>query len=137
MENTAPAFSIWEWCGLALYVLAIGGEWMADRQLTRFRNDPDNRGRTCRTGLWRYSRHPNYFFESLHWWAYVVMAIGLPSWWLTLIAPVLMTISLLFVSGIPLAEAQALASRGDDYRDYQRRTSPFIPWFPKDGKEVQ
>lgn len=131
MENPRPAFSVWEWCGVGLYLLAIGGEWLADLQLTRFRNDPANRGKTCRTGLWRYSRHPNYFFESLHWWAYVVMAVGLPYWWGTLIAPVLMTTSLLFVSGIPLAEAQALASRGDDYREYQRTTSAFIPWKPK------
>lgn len=131
MENAQPAFSVWEWVGVALYLLAIGGEWRADCQLKEFRNNPANRGKTCRRGLWRYSRHPNYFFESLHWWAYVVMAIGLPSWWVTLIAPVLMTTSLLFISGIPLAEAQALASRGDDYRDYQRTTSMFIPWKPK------
>ncbi len=137
MENARPSFSAWEWGGVALYLLAIGGEWVADRQLTRFRNDPANRGRTCRTGLWRYSRHPNYFFESLHWWVYVVMAVDLPYWWVTLIAPVLMTISLLFISGIPLAEVQALASRGEDYRDYQRTTSAFIPWFPKDRKQVQ
>lgn len=137
MENARPAFSVWEWCGVAVYILAIGGEWLADRQLTRFRHTPANRGKTCRTGLWRYSRHPNYFFESLHWCAYVVMAIGLPSWWITLIAPALMTTSLLFISGIPLAEAQALAARGEDYREYQRVTNAFIPWFPKDTNRVQ
>lgn len=137
MDNASPAFSVWEWCGLAVYLLAFGGEWLADRQLARFRNDPANQGRTCRTGLWRYSRHPNYFFESLHWWAYVVMAIGLSDWWLTVIAPCLMTVSLLFISGIPLAEAQALAARGESYREYQRVTSAFIPWFPRDRKRVQ
>ena len=137
MENAQPAFSVWEWCGVGLYLLAIGGEWLADRQLTQFRNDPTNQTKTCRTGFWRYSRHPNYFFESLHWWAYVVMAVGLPYWWITLIAPLLMTTSLLFISGIPLAEAQALAARGETYREYQRVTSAFIPWFPKDKKRVQ
>lgn len=131
MRNPQPSLTLWDGLGLLVWGIAFGGEWIADRQLARFRAQSANKGKTCREGLWRYCRHPNYFFESLHWCAYVVMAIGLAGWWLTLIAPVLMTASLLFVSGIPLAERQALASRGDDYRDYQRTTSAFIPWKPK------
>ena len=84
-------------------------------------------------GLWWYSRHPNYFFEWLHWWAYLFFAVGSPYIWITLLSPALMLYFLLRVTGIPATEAQALASRGEDYRDYQRTTSAFIPWFPKES----
>ncbi len=131
MENASPTFGPWEWAGMLLWVIAITGEWFSDLQLAQFRADPQNRGKTCRRGLWRYSRHPNYFFESLHWWAYVVMAIGVPYWWVTLAGPIAMTITLTKVTGIPFTEAQALATRGEDYREYQRTTSALIPWFPK------
>ena len=133
MENSQPRVSPWEWVGLLVWAVAMAGEWTADRQLAAFRARPENKGRTFREGLWRYSRHPNYFFESLHWWAYVLMGIGVPYGWLTLLAPVAMTVSLLKISGIPLAESQAVVDRGDEYRDYQRTTSPFIPWFPKEN----
>lgn len=116
---------------VVVWLLAIGGEALADRQLATFREAGSNRGRTCRVGLWRYSRHPNYFFEWLHWFAYVLLAWHGPLRWLAFIGPVLMLISLLWITGIPYVEAQALRSRGDDYRDYQRSTSMFIPWFPR------
>src|SRR5262249_38496991 len=91
-----------------------------------------NAGRTCRAGLWRYSRHPNYFFEWTHWFAYPLLAVGAGGvFWLSAIGPVIMLLMLYRVSGIPFTEAQALRSRGDDYRDYQRTTSAFVPWFPK------
>ena len=117
--------------GVLVWATAVLGEAAADAQLARFRADPANRGRTCRAGLWRTSRHPNYFFEWLHWWAYVLLAIGSPAWWVALVGPALMLAFLLKVTGIPATEAQALASRGEDYRDYQRTTSAFIPWFRK------
>jgi len=116
---------------VALWLLAVGGEALADRQLAAWRASPANHGRTCRAGLWRYSRHPNYFFEWLHWWSYPLLAWGSPEWWLTLLGPALMLYTLLKVTGIPYTEQQALASRGEDYRAYQRTTSAFIPWFPK------
>lgn len=119
--------------GVAWGWLAIVGEAIADAQLARWRAVPENRGKTCRAGLWRYSRHPNYFFEWLHWWAFVIMC--LPSVWAlaALMGPVLMGLFLFRVTGIPYTEAQALRSRGDDYRAYQRETSAFIPWFPRQG----
>jgi steroid 5-alpha reductase family enzyme len=117
--------------GVGIFILAVTGEALADRQLEIFRSKAKNTGKTLRTGLWRYSRHPNYFFESLHWWAYVPMAVGLPWWWMAGIWPILMMSSLVWITGIPWAEAQAVASRGDDYRDYQRSTSAFIPWCPR------
>lgn len=131
MANTEETWRLWEVGGILLWIVGVGGETMADFQLHRFRGNPSNRSKTCREGLWRYSRHPNYFFEGVHWCAYVVMGLGLEYGWLTLIGPILMTWSLLKVSGIPFAEAQALATRGDDYRDYQRTTNALIPWFPK------
>ncbi len=132
MSNPDPAWTVWEVLGVVIWTLGVGGEAVADYQLNRFRQDPGKRGKTCRQGLWRYSRHPNYFFEGVHWCAYVVMSTGLPEWWLTLLGPVVMIGALLKVSGIPLAEAQAVASRGEAYREYQRTTNAFIPWFPKD-----
>ncbi|HEX5550019.1 MAG TPA: DUF1295 domain-containing protein, partial [Nitrospira sp.] len=103
----------------------------------RFRGKSWNHDRVCREGLWYYSRHPNYFFEWLHWWAYVVMAIGAPGWPLTLIGPVAMGWALLRVTGIPLAEQQALTSKGEDYREYQRTTNAFVPWFPKPRASIR
>jgi len=118
--------------GAALLVLAVAGESVADRQLARFRADPANRGRTCRAGLWRFSRHPNYFFEWLQWWAWVPLAWGSPLWAASLAAPLLMLLLILKVSGIPPTEARALETRGEDYRAYQRTTSAFVPWFPRE-----
>lgn len=131
MINPYPPFAWSEILGMMLWLLAISGEALADYQLCHFRQNLKNIGATCRHGLWRYSRHPNYFFEGLVWCSYVVMAVGIPYGWYTVIGPVVMIGALLKVSGIPFAEAQALASRGDDYREYQRVTSAFIPWFPK------
>ena len=131
MANPQYSWSVWELGGLVVWAIGVGGETVADYQLHHFRQQSHNKGKTCRQGLWRYSRHPNYFFEVIHWWAYVVMSIGVSHGWLTLIGPVLMIWALLKVSGIPFAEAQALASRGDAYREYQRTTNAFVPWFPK------
>ncbi|WP_144630862.1 DUF1295 domain-containing protein [Bordetella genomosp. 13] len=116
---------------VAVWALAVAGESLADRQLDDFRNDYANEGRTCRAGLWRYSRHPNYFFEWIHWFAYVLLAVGSPLFAYSWAGPVLMYVFLRWISGIPYTEKQALRSRGDDYRDYQRTTSMFFPWFPK------
>lgn len=114
--------------GAGIWVLAVTGETVADRDLAAFRADPGNRGRACRAGLWRYSRHPNYFFEWVHWLAYAVMA---PDDWRTWTSPALMLFFLVRVTGIPHAEAQALRGRGEDYRRYQEETSAFFPWFPR------
>ncbi|MGB0715272.1 MAG: DUF1295 domain-containing protein, partial [Phycisphaerae bacterium] len=81
--------------------------------------------------LWRWSRHPNYFFEWIHWWSYVCLAIGASFWWITLMGPALMLFLVLKVTGIPPTEARAIESRGDAYRHYQATTSAFFPWFPK------
>jgi steroid 5-alpha reductase family enzyme len=126
-----PALGPFEIAGAALFVVALAGEAFADRQLAAFKADPRSRGRTCRAGLWRYSRHPNYFFEWLVWVAYFVFAWASPWGWATVVCPLLMLYFLFRITGIPMTEEQALRSRGDDYRDYQRTTSAFVPWLPK------
>jgi steroid 5-alpha reductase family enzyme len=114
--------------------VAIAGEAIADRQLARFRAHPANRGKTCRVGLWSVSRHPNYFFEWLIWCAYIPLSIGSPLFFAALLGPVLLLVFLLKVSGVPPTEAQAVSSRGEDYRRYQRTVSVFFPWFPKEDR---
>ena len=121
----------WTALGIGIWLISVGGESLADRQLARFRADPAHRGRTCRAGLWRYSRHPNYFFECLHWFSYAALAAGAPTVWYALAGPLLMYVFVRWLSGVPYTEAQALRTRGDEYREYQRSTSVLIPWWPR------
>ena len=129
-----PALGPAEFCGAALWCVAFLGEAAADAQLQAFRSNPANQGKTCRAGLWNYSRHPNYFFEWLIWVAYAVYVIVSPWGWLALLCPALMLFFLFRVTGIPATEAQALRSRGEEYRSYQQTTSAFVPWFPRRPK---
>jgi steroid 5-alpha reductase family enzyme len=131
-RSDAPAPALVLAAGL-VWLVSVGGEALADHQLARFRADPANRGRTCRAGLWAWSRHPNYFFEWLHWFTYPLLALGSPNWWLALAGPVLMLLFLYRLSGIPWTEAQSLRSRGDDYRRYQAQVSAFLPLPPRRG----
>jgi steroid 5-alpha reductase family enzyme len=116
-----------------VWLAAICGEALADGQMARFKADPANRGAICDQGLWSWSRHPNYFFEQLGWWAYPVLAIRpeAPVNWLSLGAPVVMYLILRFGSGVPPLERSMLASRGDAFRAYQARTSAFVPLPPR------
>ena len=118
---------------VAIFLVAIVGETLADHQMKRFRADPDNRGRVIETGLWGWSRHPNYFFQWLGWIAYPVMALepARPLTWLSLTAPVVMYVLLRYVSGVPPLEAAMLKSRGETFHDYQRRVSVFFPLPPR------
>ncbi len=125
------ALDVWDLAGCIVWIVAFVGETVADLQLARFRANDAHHGKTCRQGLWNYSRHPNYFFEWLHWWSYVLIAWPTPLGWITLFAPALMLFFLFKVTGIPATEARALINRGDDYRDYQRTTSVFVPWPSK------
>jgi steroid 5-alpha reductase family enzyme len=129
--NPAPRFSPLEYAGEGLWFAAIVGEIASDGQLTRFKNDPRNKGKTCRAGLWNLSRHPNYFFEWLIWMAFALFALTSPYGYLGLLSPALILYFLFKVTGIPATEAQALRSRGDDYRRYQETTSAFVPWVPR------
>ncbi len=129
--NPRHAASLWTLLACVVWLVSMAGESLADRQLARFRADPGNRGTTCRVGLWAWSRHPNYFFEWLHWFSYVLLAVGSSYAWLAWLGPVLMFAFLYRVSGIPWTEAQSLRSRGEDYARYQREVSAFFPWPPR------
>jgi steroid 5-alpha reductase family enzyme len=128
--NSSTHFA-WLALALGIWNVSVLGESLADHQLARFRAIAANRGKTCRDGLWRYSRHPNYFFEWLYWFSYVALAFGAPSVWFAFCGPVLMYVFLRWISGVPYTEAQALRTRGEDYREYQRTTSVLIPWWPR------
>jgi steroid 5-alpha reductase family enzyme len=131
-RNSHPQLHGLEIAGMVLWLGAICGEAVADAQLAAFKRDPRNRGRVCDRGLWRYSRHPNYFFEWLVWVAYFVFALPSPLGWLAIVGPASILFLLLRVTGIPMAEAQSLQSKGDAYRRYQTTTSAFVPW-PRKG----
>ena len=132
-----------DYLGALILLIGIAGEALADAQLRNFRIDPANKGRVCDVGLWRWSRHPNYFFEWFGWLAYPVIAISIedplsypfyyPWGWASLLAPVFMYWILVHVTGIPPLEQQMLRSRGERYRDYQSRTSMFFPLPPQKG----
>jgi steroid 5-alpha reductase family enzyme len=121
----------WEFCGLALWLISVSGEMLADQQLKKFKANPKNKNEVCQIGLWHYSRHPNYFFEFLTWVAYYIFALGSPLGCATIYCPALILYFLLRVTGIPLTERQSLKSKGEKFRAYQRTTSAFVPWFPK------
>lgn len=120
---------------ILIFVVAVGGEAIADEQLRRFRQDSANKGKVCDAGLWRWSRHPNYFFEWLGWLAYPVLAIDLTGgefWgWFALLAPLCMYWLLVYISGIPPLEEHMLAHRGEAFRRYQMTTNAFFPGPPK------
>jgi steroid 5-alpha reductase family enzyme len=132
-----------DYLGALILLIGIAGEALADAQLRNFRIDPANKGRVCDVGLWRWSRHPNYFFEWFGWLAYPVIAIPIgdplyyplyyPWGWASLLAPLFMYWILVHVTGIPPLEQQMLRSRGERYRDYQSRTSMFFPLPPQKG----
>lgn len=129
--NKAAVLSVVEYTGIALWLIALGGESVADWQLNHFKRNPANKGKVCNVGLWRYSRHPNYFFEWLIWVSFAVFALASPFGYLGLISPAIILYLLLRVTGIPATEEQAVRSKGELYKRYQRETSAFIPWFPQ------
>jgi steroid 5-alpha reductase family enzyme len=129
--NPARELGWIEWLGFAVWLAGFVGESVADAQMRRFKSDSANRGKVCQVGLWRYSRHPNYFFESVIWWGFWLFACGSPWGWVTIYAPLLILHFLLRVTGIPLTEKCAVESKGEAYREYQRSTSAFVPWRPK------
>ena len=131
MHNPSPFAQWFDGAALLIWLIAIVGETIADEQLSYFKSHPANRGKVCQKGLWRYSRHPNYFFEWLHWWTYIFFAVGSPWFGWTLLGPVSMYLFLIYITGIPHAERESLASRGDAYRHYQKTTNRFFPWRPK------
>lgn len=127
-EGSAPLRA----AGAAISIVGILGESVADLQLARFKRDAANKGKVCDVGLWGYSRHPNYFFEWCVWLGYAVYGLAFGWWGLIALAPQAIIVASIFgVTGIPPTENQAIRSKGDAYRDYQKRVSRFVPRPPK------
>jgi steroid 5-alpha reductase family enzyme len=122
-----PTFDVLSIVGAFVAATGLIGETIADKQMSTFKaQDPDPKS-VCKKGLWKYSRHPNYFFESIIWIGFFIFALGSPWGWTTIYAPAIITFLLLKVTGIPPTEASAIKRKGKAYLEYQRTTSPFIP----------
>jgi steroid 5-alpha reductase family enzyme len=131
--SPTPARLVWlDYVGLAAWVTGFifeaGGDW----QLVRFKANPENKGKLLKTGLWRYTRHPNYFGDALQWWAYYLFAAAAGGFW-SIFSPVLMTLLLRNVSGVAMLESTLKDSK-PGYKEYVETTNAFIPWFPREKK---
>ncbi len=137
-QASAAPFGLVDYAGIALWVIGMIFEAGGDFQLARFKSDPENQDKVMDQGLWRYTRHPNYFGNACLWWGFGLIALSAGAWW-ALVSPVIMTILLLKVSGVSLLE-QDIGERRPKYADYVERTSAFFPLPPKgvaDGKKEQ
>jgi steroid 5-alpha reductase family enzyme len=132
LRGTEIPLGVLDWLGVALWGVGLTFETVADLQLARFRRTPGQSGQVLERGLWRYSRHPNYFGEFLVWWGFGLIALAAGAWW-ALVGPAVMTVLLLKVSGVTLLES-TIVDRRPGYRDYIARTSAFLPWPPRGGR---
>jgi steroid 5-alpha reductase family enzyme len=129
--NSSPVLSPIEYAGAVLWAISVIGEAVADAQLSAFKRGPANKGKVCDIGLWGYSRHPNYFFEWLMWMSYFVFALASPYGFIAVISPAVILYLLLKVTGIPMTEEQSIRTKGEAFKQYQKRVSVFVPWFKK------
>ena len=128
--DSANSLGMLEWAGAAIWAIGNFGVITSDWQLSRWRSNPANKGKTARNGLWSWSRHPNYFFEWVTWLGVALVASASPWGWMSWLVPAVLLYLLLRVTGIPPTEKQALRSRSD-YAEYQRTTRPFVPLPPR------
>ncbi len=129
--NPAPELDFYQIFGFLIWLIGFVGETKADWILLKFKENPVNKNKVCQEGLWRYSRHPNYFFEWVVWMGFFTYNLGYPVGWIAFYCPFIILYLLLNVSGIPSTELQLLYSKGEAYKDYRRNTSYFIPWWPR------
>ena len=123
---------VWsDYTGIVIFAIGLFFEWVGDEQLkAHIRDDNPNKGKFCKRGLWRYTRHPNYFGDALLWWGFYFMALALPGGYWTFFGPLIMTLLLRFVSGVTLLEKKQ--SKHEEWPQYAAETNAFIPWCPKD-----
>lgn len=122
-------FTFFEYLAVTVWAYGFFFEAVGDWQLTRFKADPANKGKLLSSGVWRFTRHPNYFGDSAQWWGFYLLALAAGGWW-TIFSPVMMTLLLLRVSGVALLE-KTLVKEKPGYREYVETTSAFVPWFPR------
>lgn len=129
VPSVVDQLGILDYAGLVLWGFGFFFEAVGDAQLTRFKSNPENKGKVLQSGVWRFTRHPNYFGDSAQWWGFYLIALAAGGWW-TIFSPILMTLLLVRVSGVALLE-KSLKKKKPGYEAYAERTSAFIPWFPK------
>jgi steroid 5-alpha reductase family enzyme len=128
VSSDAP-INMFDYLGAAIVLFGFCWETIADNQLSQFKASPNNQGKVLNSGLWRYSRHPNYFGECCVWWGFYCIALAGGAWW-AIVSPILMTLLLLKVSGVSLLES-TIIERRPAYAEYIKNTNAFMPWFPK------
>ena len=132
--SSIPARVTWlDICGTLVWLVGFGFEAVGDWQLARFKLNPANQGKVMDHGLWAYTRHPNYFGEMLIWWGIFLIVLSTPGSMWTIISPVLITITLIKITGVALTE-KIILEKKSKYAEYIANTSAFIPWFPKRGQ---
>jgi steroid 5-alpha reductase family enzyme len=133
IRPTPSHLTVLDALGAIVWVIGFFFEALGDLQLTRFRSNADNKGKVLNTGVWRYTRHPNYFGDATQWWGYYLLAAAGGGFW-TILSPILMTGMLLRVSGVILLEKTRVTTK-PGYKEYIENTSSFIPWFPRKAKK--
>jgi steroid 5-alpha reductase family enzyme len=134
--RSLPAHLIWlDFLAIFVWLIGFFFEAAGDWQLSRFRAESRNQGKVLRSGVWRYTRHPNYFGDATQWWAYYLIAAAAGAYW-AVISPIIMTLFLLRVSGVTMLES-TLRETKPGYKEYIQSTSSFIPWFPRKGPDAQ
>ena len=128
-RSKADRFTFWDVVGVGVWSIGFFFEAAGDYQLSEFKKNPSNKGKIMRKGLWSLSRHPNYFGEATLWWGVFLIALAVRNGWTAIVSPILITFLLLKVSGVTMLEKKYAGNQ--EFLDYARRTSPFIPWFPK------
>ncbi len=127
--NPQPGLRLFDYLGLLVWLVGYYFEAVGDKQLADFKKDPANKGHIIKSGLWKYSRHPNYFGEATMWWGLFLLVLSLPLGWSAVISPLTITLMLLYVSGVPLLEKKY--RNNEEFQAYARVTNKFFPWFPK------
>lgn len=128
-STDAPEFGIQHFTGILLWCVGFYFEAVGDAQMKKFKAEPANKGKVMNQGLWRYTRHPNYFGEAVLWFGFGVFSINPDFWWLSFIGPVVITFFLLNVSGVAMLERKY--DGNVKYAEYRRTTNAFLPWFPR------
>ena len=129
ISPTPNTLTLLDVIGVVVWIVGFYFESVGDAQLAHFKSNPGNKGKLLNTGLWAYTRHPNYFGDAAQWWGYYLIALGAGGWW-TIFSPILMTLMLVKVSGVGLLE-KTLAKTKPGYQDYMQTTSAFVPWLPR------
>ena len=129
VNDAGAGLGVLDVLGVLVWLVGFGFEALGDWQLLCFKRNPDNKGRLMTEGLWRFTRHPNYFGEATLWWGLFLIALNVPYGWLAIVSPVTIDFLLLKVSGIPMLEAKYEGNA--EFESYKARTNAFFPWFPR------